>query len=147
MAPDFTLPATGGRTVTLSNFRGRSEVVLFFYPKDNSAICSAEACSFRDSYEAFSEAGAEVIGVSADSPESHERFARRLKLPFLLLSDRDGLVRARYGVPRTFWLIPGRFSYLIDKHGVVRHVCSSQFRWAEHVSQALSVLKSLCHEK
>ena len=68
--------------MSLSDFRGRAEVVLFFYPKDNSPACSAEACSFRDSYETFRDAGAEVIGISADSPESHNRFAKRFRLPF-----------------------------------------------------------------
>ena len=96
MAPDFALPAADGETVKLSDFLGRA-VVLFFYPRDDTAVCSAEACSFRDSYEAFLEAGAEVIGVSADSVASHDRFAGRLKLPFRLLSDRNGSVRAAMG--------------------------------------------------
>ncbi len=142
-APDFTLLAANGETVTLSDFRGRAEVVLFFYPKDNTPGCTAEACSFRDSYEAFREAGAEVIGVSADSVDSHDQFARRLKLPFRLASDRDGSVRAKYGVARTFGLIPGRSTFLIDKLGVVRHVFSSQFQPARHVTEALSVLRKL----
>ena len=73
--------------------------MLFFYPKDNSPACTMEACSFRDSYEAFREAGAEVIGISADSADSHRRFADRFRLPFRLLADTDGAVRSRYGVP------------------------------------------------
>lgn len=92
-APDFTLPKANGEPVNLSDFHGRAEVVLFFYLKDNSPACTAEACSFRDSYEVFRDAGAEVIGISTDSAESHERFAARFRLPFLLLSDRGGLVR------------------------------------------------------
>jgi len=142
-APDFTLPATTGEPVSLSDFRGRAEVVLFFYPKDNSPVCSAEACSFRDSYETFRDAGAEVIGISADSPDSHSRFAERLRLPFLLLSDADGSVRSRYGVSRTFGLIPGRVTFLIDKQGIVRHVFSSQFQPIKHVSETLGVLRKL----
>ena len=86
--------------LTLSDFRGRSDVVLFFYPKDNSPLCSAEACSFRDSYEVFRDAGAEVIGISADSSQSHQRFAERFRLPFLLLSDIGGTVRAVTASPR-----------------------------------------------
>ena len=143
VAPDFTLPAANGEIISLSDFRGRAEVVLFFYPKDNTAVCSAEACSFRDRYEAFREAGVEVIGISADSVDSHERFTRRLELPFHLLSDRDGSVRARYGVARTFGFIPGRSTYLIDRQGVLRHVFSSQFQPAKHVTVALSVLRKL----
>jgi thioredoxin-dependent peroxiredoxin len=142
-APDFTLPVTTGKTVSLTDFRGRAEVVLFFYAKDNSPVCSTEACSFRDSYETFRDAGAEVIGISADSPESHGRFAQRLHLPFLLLSDAGGSVRSQYGVSRTFGLIPGRVTFLIDKQGIVRHVFSSQFHPIKHVSEMLGVLRKL----
>jgi thioredoxin-dependent peroxiredoxin len=142
-APDFTLPSPTGEPVSLGDFRGKSEVVLFFYPKDNTPVCTAEACSFRDSYEAFREAGAEVIGVSADSVESHRRFAGRHRLPFRLLSDADGALRARYGVPRTLGLFPGRVTYLIDRRGIVRHVFSSQFQPARHVEEALRVLKQM----
>ncbi|HMB07770.1 MAG TPA: peroxiredoxin [Isosphaeraceae bacterium] len=142
-APDFTLPSATGEPVSLGDFRGKSEVVLFFYPKDNTPVCTAEVCSFRDSYEAFREAGAEVIGVSADSVESHRRFAGRHRLPFRLLSDADGALRARYGVPRTLGLFPGRVTYLIDKRGIVRHVFSSQFQPARHVEEALRVLERM----
>jgi peroxiredoxin Q/BCP len=142
-APDFTLRATTGELVSLSDFRGRAEVVLFFYPKDDLPACSVEACSFRDSYETFRDAGAEVIGVSADSPESHRRFAERLRLPFRLLSDAGGSVRSRYGVSRTFGLIPGRVTFLIDQQGIVRHVFSSQFQPFKHVSAMLGVLRKL----
>jgi peroxiredoxin Q/BCP len=142
-APDFTLPSATGEPVRLSDFRGRSEVVLFFYPKDNSLVCTAEACSFRDSYETFREAGAEVIGISGDSAESHQRFAGRNRLPFLLLSDADGSLRARYGVPKTLGLIPGRVTYLIDREGIVRHIFSSLFQPSRHVEEALRVLNEM----
>ena len=127
----------------LSDFRGKSEVVLFFYPKDNSPACTVEACTFRDSHEAFREAGAEVIGISSDSADSHRRFAERYRLPFLLLSDADGSVRARYGVPRTLGLFPGRVTYLIDRDGIVRHIFSSQFQPWRHVPEALKILDGL----
>src|SRR4051812_47761124 len=97
-APDFALPSAGGETVRLGDFRGKSEVVLFFYPKDDSPGCTAEACSFRDSHEAFLDAGAVVIGVSADPPGEHQAFAGKHRLPFPLLTDADGSLRARYGV-------------------------------------------------
>ena len=106
-APDFTLATATGKNVSLSDYKGRCEIVLYFYPKDNTAVCSAEACSFRDSFEDFQDSGAEVIGISADSEDSHRRFAARLRLPFILLSDPDGTVRARYRVPKTLGLIPG----------------------------------------
>jgi thioredoxin-dependent peroxiredoxin len=142
-APDFTLSAATGEMISLSDFRGRAEVVLFFYPMDNTPGCTTEACSFRDRYEAFRDAGAEVIGISSDSADSHRRFADRFQLPFRLLSDSDGLVWARYGVPRTLGLIPGRVTYLIDREGVIRHIFSSQFQPARHVSEALRVLQTI----
>jgi peroxiredoxin Q/BCP len=142
-APDFTLPSATGVPVHLGDFRGVSEVVLFFYPKDNSPACTAEACSFRDSYEAFREAGAEVIGVSADSLASHLDFAGRHRLPYRLLSDSDGSLRALYCVPKTLGFIPGRVTYLIDKQGIVRHIFSSQLQPTRHVEEALRVLKQI----
>ncbi len=139
-APDFTLESTTGEYIRLSDFQGKSEVVLFFYPKDSTPGCTVEACSFRDSHEAFRNGGAEVIGISSDSGLSHRRFADRHGLPFLLLSDPGGAVRARYGVSRTFGLLPGRVTFVIDRNGIVRHVFSSQFRPSRHVEEALSVL-------
>ena len=142
-APDFTLASATGERVSLSDYRGRSEVVLYFYPRDNTAVCSAQACSFRDSFQNFRDAGALVIGISADSSDSHRRFAERLGLPFILLSDPDGTVRARYRVPRTLGLIPGRTTFVIDKNGVIRHVFSAQFRAGKHVTEALAALRKL----
>jgi thioredoxin-dependent peroxiredoxin len=142
-APEFTLPRSNGELVSLADFRGRSEVVVFFYPKDHSPACTAEACSFRDSYEMFRERGAEVIGISADSGLSHQRFAARFRLPFLLLSDSDGSVRQRYCVAKTFGIFPGRATYLIDRQGVIRHLFSSQFLPLKHVSSVLGVLERL----
>jgi peroxiredoxin Q/BCP len=142
-APDFALPSATGETVRLSDFRGKAEVVLFFYPKDNSPACTLEACSFRDSHEAFREAGAEVIGISADSADSHRRFSERFRLPYTLLADVDGAVRAQYGVPRTLGLFPGRVTYLIDRDGIVRHIFSSQFQPWRHVPEALKILEGL----
>jgi peroxiredoxin Q/BCP len=142
-APDFTLLAATGDSVSLSQFKGQSEVVLFFYPKDHSPVCTAEACSFRDSFDAFQSAGADVIGISADPVESHRLFAEQNRLPFRLLSDPDGSVRARYGVPRTLGVIPGRVTYLIDRQGIVRHIFASQFQPGRHVSETLRVLKQI----
>ena len=142
-APDFEFRSSNGESVRLSDYRGKSEVVLFFYPRDNSPVCTLEACTFRDSYEAFREAGAEVIGVSSDSADSHRRFAERFRLGFVLVSDADGALRARYGVPRTLGLFPGRVTYLIDRDGIVRHVFSSQFQPRRHVADALEMLGRL----
>jgi thioredoxin-dependent peroxiredoxin len=145
-APDFTLPSLTGEPVSLESFLGKKAIVLYFYPKDNTAGCTAEACSFRDSYEVFQEAGAEVIGVSSDSEKSHQQFAKQYRLPFILLSDLGGVVRKFYGVPATFGLLPGRVTYIIDKQGIVRHIFSSQFAPQMHVAEALKVLKELREE-
>lgn len=141
-APDFTLPA-GGKTVTLSKLYAERVVVLYFYPKDDTPGCTAEACGFRDSYDAFSQAGAEVVGVSSDSLASHDRFASRHRLPMTLLSDEDGKVRARFGVKSTLGLMPGRATFVINRKGIVRHVFVSQLRVGAHVEQALSVVREL----
>ena len=143
LAPDFSLPNSDGQAVTLSDFRGKQAVVLYFYPKDNTPGCTAEACTFRDSYDVFKQAGAEVIGVSSDSADSHEQFATRYSLNFKLLSDKGGKVRKQYGVPATFGLLPGRVTYVIDKAGIVRHNFNSQFSPKKHVEEALQVLRSL----
>jgi peroxiredoxin Q/BCP len=145
-APDFILPSLTGEPVSLESFLGKTNIVLYFYPKDNTAGCTAEACSFRDSYEVFQEAGAEVIGYSSDSEKSHQQFANKYRLPFILLSDLGGVVRKFYGVPATFGLLPGRVTYIIDKQGFVRHIFSSQFAPQMHVAEALKVLKELSEE-
>lgn len=142
-APDFTLPSQTGFDVTLSHFQEKKTVVLFFYPKDDTRGCTAEVCSFRDSYEVFAEAGAEVIGISSDSVDSHERFAGKYALPFTLVSDRDGEVRKRYGVPSTLGILPGRVTYVIDRSGKVRHVFNSMTNIGEHVQGALKIVQEL----
>jgi len=142
-APDFTLPTQSGSPVSLKDFIGKTAIVLYFYPKDNTSGCTAEACAFRDSYEVFKDAGAEVIGISSDSTESHQQFASRHHLPFILLSDTKGAVRKRYGVSAALGLLPGRVTYIIDKQGIVRHVFSAQFAAEKHVTEALRVLQRL----
>lgn len=142
-APDFTLPSQSGAPVRLSDRLGERVVVLYFYPKDETAGCTAEACAFRDSHEVFSEAGAEVIGVSSDSADRHAAFASRHGLPFTLLSDRGGRVRKNYGVPAVLGLIPGRVTYVIDRQGTVRHVFNSMTNIDRHVDDALAVVRQL----
>jgi peroxiredoxin Q/BCP len=142
VAPDFTLPSQAGEMVSLKDFSGRKPVVLFFYPKDDSPGCTKEVCAFRDNFEEFSKLDVQVIGISSDSVESHRRFAAKHDLSFPLLSDEGGNIRRLYGVPKTFGLIPGRVTYIIDKEGVVRHVFSSQLSVQRHVQEALAALRS-----
>jgi len=140
VAPDFTLPNQDGKLVTLSSLRGKI-VVLYFYPKDFTSGCTKEACHFRDAYEDFTIADAEVVGISGDSIESHKRFIDQNLLPFTLLSDENGDVKKLYGV--VGHLFPGRVTFVIDKEGIVRHVFSSQTDMKAHIEEALKVLKTL----
>jgi peroxiredoxin Q/BCP len=143
LAPDFTLPNQSGETVALSQFRGQKAVVLYFYPKDDTPGCTIESCTFRDSYTDFQSAGAEVIGISSDPPNSHQQFAAKHSLPFTLVSDEGSKVRNAYGVPSTLGLLPGRVTYIIDLEGKVRHIFNSQFNPKAHVSQAIKALQVL----
>ena len=145
-APDFTLLDQSGTPVCLGDFLGKKHIVLYFYPKDNTSLCTEEARAFRDSYEVFKNAGAEVIGVSFDSVESHRQFAKEHQLPFILLSDADSILRKRYGVPTAFGL-PGRVTYIIDRQGIVRRIFFSQFTSKRHVDEALETLKSIHEEQ
>jgi len=146
-APDFTLQSQSGEPVRLSDRLGERVVVLYFYPKDDTPGCTAEACAFRDNYEVFAEAGAEVIGISSDSADRHAAFAGRHNLPFTLLSDRGGHVRRSYGVPAVLGVIPGRVTYVIDRQGVVRHVFNSMTNIGQHVGDALEMVRRLQAEQ
>jgi len=142
-APDFTLLSQTGENVTLSQFFGQKNIVLYFYPKDKSKGCTRQACEFRDKYEIYTDLGAEVIGVSSDDVKSHESFANEHNLPFILLSDTKKKIRKLYGVTSTFGIIPGRVTYIIDKKGIVRYVFSSQFQPKKHIPESLEALKNL----
>jgi len=141
VAPDFKLPSNVRGDVTLSDFRGKKSVVLYFYPKDETSGCTKEACAFRDTYKEFEEQGAEVLGVSSDTVDSHKKFAARHSLSFPLLSDSDGNVRKAYGVPSTLGFLPGRVTYVIDKQGIVRSIFNSQIHPEHHIAEALKVLQ------
>ncbi len=143
VAPDFELPVEGGEKVRLSDFRGKKTVVLYFYPKDGSPGCTKEACAFRDNYEQFKDAGAEVLGVSSDTLESHGLFSVKLGLPFKLLSDEGGKVRKLYGVPSSLGIVPGRVTYVIDKEGIVRYIFNSQIDAEKHMEESLRIVRSL----
>jgi peroxiredoxin Q/BCP len=140
-APDFLLSDAAGEKRSLSEFLLKGWVVLFFYPRDDTLICTREACQFRDHYEVFKEHGAEVVGISSDSTASHMGFALRHQLPFPLLSDEGGKVRRKYGVTDTLGLLPGRVTFVIDPAGTVRHVFSSQLRAGRHVAEAIRTLE------
>lgn len=140
-APDFELLDQAGQKVSLSERYRQQWVVLFFYPKDHTPGCTAQACSFRDAYEDFKAVGAEVIGISSDDQASHQNFAQTHRLPFVLLSDDSGQVRKAYGVPKTLGLLPGRVTFVIDPQGVIQMVYNSQFNAESHIEKALELLK------
>ena len=142
-APDVTLISSSGKKVTLKDYIGRKNIVFYFYPKDNTPGCTKEACAFRDNYEVFKEMGAEVIGVSSDSLETHQEFVKKHNLPFILLSDEEKKIRKRFSVPFTLGLIAGRVTYIIDKKGWIRYILSSQFKPTKHIVKALDALKKL----
>ncbi|XP_011093881.1 peroxiredoxin Q, chloroplastic [Sesamum indicum] len=141
--PAFTLKDQNGRPVNLSKFKGKP-VVVYFYPADETPGCTKQACAFRDSYEKFKKAGAEVIGISGDGTESHKAFAQKYKLPFTLLSDEGNKVRKEWGVPSDlFGALPGRQTYVLDKNGVCRLVYNNQFQPEKHIDETLKFLKSV----
>lgn len=142
-APPLSGQAQTGETVSLADFVGKKVVVLYFYPMDNTAVCTAEACAFRDAYEDFTKAGAVVIGVSGDSDASHRDFSQQHRLPFLLLSDAGGSIRKAFGVSNTLGLVPKRVTFVIDKQGIIRHVFSALFTADKHVQEARSVVEEL----
>ncbi len=128
----------------LSTLWGRGPVILFFYPKDDTVGCTAEACAFRDAYDEFQKAGATVVGISSQGTASKKAFATKNRLPFTLVSDEGGKVRQQYGVKASFLgLVDGRETFVIDPKGTVRHVFNSQINATRHVTEALEVLKTL----
>ncbi|WP_439882059.1 peroxiredoxin [Pontibacter sp. MBLB2868] len=145
--PDFELERQDGGFFRLYDLLKEKNVVLYFYPKDRTPGCTKQACEFRDQYEAFKEQGAEVVGISSDSKESHKRFERIYHLPFVLLSDKGGHVRKIFGVPRKLGILPGRVTYIIDKKGTVRYIFNSMSKPLEHVSTAIRVLQEIEEEE
>jgi len=141
--PDFTATASDGQKISLSDFVGKQAVVVFFYPKDNSLICTQEACSFRDHYEDFVRLGAAVIGISGDSNESHRSFAAAHHLPYRLIADENGELRQLFGVPNSLFVLPGRVTYVIDREGIIRLKFNSQLFGSQHMQEALDSVRKI----
>lgn len=149
--PEFSLKDQNGKLLNISDYIGIKKLVIFFYPKDGSLTCTQQACYFRDIYDLFEEAGAEVIGISGQSVESHSSFALNNKLNYRILSDFGNYVRDLFGVPsRAMGLIPGRVTYIISRRGEVSYIFDSQTQTQRHVDEALRIvllLKKLDHAK
>ena len=139
-SPSFQATLQDGSTFDSTSLLGRKSLVLFFYPKDNTPVCTQQACAFRDAYAQFVGADVEVVGVSSDSPASHQRFAARHSLPFPIISDSRGALRRLFGVPRALGIFPGRVTYVIDKEGVVRMAYNATLAAEPHVRKALEAV-------
>lgn len=147
-APEFSLTAGTGEMLKLKQFRGKQNVVLYFYPRDNTPGCTQEACDFRDSSKALTKGETVVLGVSPDSTASHEKFAAKFELPFQLLSDPEHAVAEQYGV----WVEKNmygrksmgiqRATFLIDKRGKIAAVWP-KVKVAGHVDEVLAAIKEL----
>jgi thioredoxin-dependent peroxiredoxin len=138
--PNFTAIASDGAIFDSHVIIGKKPVVIYFYPKDDTRICTEQACSFRDQYEDFKALGAEVIGISSDSVDSHQKFSNRYNLPFILLSDQDKKIRRLFGVPNDLLgLIPGRATYVANKEGIIQLVFNSM-SGKIHITNALASL-------
>jgi len=141
--PNFSAKDSNGNDFDSDSIIGKKPVVIYFYPKDNTPGCTAQACSFRDQYEDFKDLGAEVIGISSDSIDSHEKFIQKYKLPFILLSDSDKKIRNLFGVKANlFGLLPGRVTYVADKNGIIQLVFDSMLA-SKHIPKALEIITKI----
>lgn len=142
--PNFELRNQDNQMINIQDFVGQQNLVIYFYPKDDTPGCTKQACKFRDDFEKFSELNALVFGISADSPESHMEFAKKHNLPFTLLSDSDNTVRKQFGVKANYLgIIPGRVTFIVDRKGIIQHVFESQSEAEKHVDEAVRILKEL----
>lgn len=142
--PAFTLKDQNNQDVNIQDYVGKYPLVIYFYPKDDTPGCTAEACSFRDQFEVFEELDARVFGISADSPASHKKFAEKHHLNFSLLSDNGRKVEKQFGVPRSvLGLLPGRVTYIINLQGKIEYIFNSQMQAKKHVEHAISTIKRM----
>jgi len=135
-APAFDVTASDGRKLKLEDFKGKKNVVLYFYPKDFTMVCTAEACGFRDMYEDLVSKDTEVIGVSVDDDESHRGFAAKHRVPFPLVADPDKSLAKKYDVfggLRGLFGVTQRVTYVIDKQGKIGGVFASELRAGKHL--------------
>lgn len=143
LMPDFSLPDHLGSVFRLNDWVGKKILVIYFYPKDYTPGCTKEACSFRDEYTVFQNAGAEVIGISDDTAEKHKKFANTYQLPFRLLADKGGKLRKKFGIPADlFGLIPGRATFVVDLEGKIA-MAFKNMQATQHISQAIKTIEQL----
>ena len=143
-APDFSAAASDGKTVHLKDYVGKSNIVLYFYPKDDTKGCTAEACGIRDTFDEFKGLDATVFGASFDSVESHKAFIAKYNLPFVLLADTDKKVATTYGVADENSKAASRVTFVIDKAGKIAYV-NPKVNPATHAAELRTVLSGLPH--
>ncbi|MGB0806149.1 MAG: peroxiredoxin [Salibacteraceae bacterium] len=142
--PHFELLNEQNKLVKIQELIGHQNIVIYFYPKDDTPGCTKEACKFRDEFEDFKHLNAIVIGISSDSPKSHLAFKEKYNLPFTLLSDEKNTVRDLFGVQASYMgLVPGRVTYVVDKDGIIQHVFNAMSNAEKHVEEAKRVLNKL----
>lgn len=142
--PSFELKDQNGETFSIDSVIGKKNLVIYFYPMDDSPGCTKQACSFRDQFEVFQDADAMIIGISAQSVDSHSAFEKKHRLNYTLLSDEGNKVRKLFGVPdNIFGLIPGRVTYIVNKSGKVVYIFNSQLNAEKHVDEAARILKDM----
>jgi len=140
-APDFEGPTTEGKTLGLKDFLGKKNVVLYFYPKDDTPGCTKEACSFRDNLQPIRSLGAEIIGVSVDSVESHKKFSTKFSLPFPLISDKEKRIATAYGVLRVTGTT-NRVTFIIDKNGKIAKIFP-KVDVSKHTEEVVAAIKEI----
>jgi peroxiredoxin Q/BCP len=142
--PDFVLKDQNNNDFNIADFRGKQILVIYFYPKDDTPGCTTEACSFRDTFEVFTDLNVKVIGISTDNVSSHKKFEEKYNLPFTLLADTNKKVQKLFGVPKSFLgMIPGRVTYIIDKQGSIVHIFNSMSNAEKHITESLSIIKKM----
>ncbi len=139
--PHFSLQNQDGQTINIQDYIGTKNIIIYFYPKDNTVGCTKEACSFRDAMQDLNNLDCEVVGISADSVASHKAFANQFRLNFNLLSDVGNEIRKMFKVPaNVFGLIPGRVTYVVNKGGKIVHVINSQLNPDKHIKETIEVV-------
>ena len=139
--PHFSLQNQDGKTINIQDYIGTKNIIIYFYPKDNTVGCTKEACSFRDAMQDLNNLDCEVVGISADSVASHKAFANQFRLNFNLLSDVGNEIRKMFKVPaNVFGLIPGRVTYVVNKGGKIVHVINSQLNPDKHIKETIEVV-------
>ncbi len=142
--PSFTLPDQNGKPFNVGDYIGKKILVIYFYPKDESPVCTKEACAFRDKYEDFTQKGALVIGINSGTVESHKAFLEHYHLPFLLLSDTGNKVLEQFGVKSAFFMT-GRETFVIDLGGKVAFTYNSMLKGTRHMEETLAFIEKMQH--